>query len=253
MALKALIFDVDGTLANTEHDGHLRAFNEAFEFYGLDCYWDSELYAELLSVSGGKERLAFFIKKYKPDLLKSSSSLEIADIHRKKTDIFISKISDGLISLRIGVERLIYEAKDNNLRLGIATTTSFENVRAILESSLGKGAMNNFEIIGAGDVVKNKKPSPEIYNYVLKKMNLSAKDCIAFEDSEIGFKASTASGLNTVVTLSEYTMADNFKGALVVLDHLGEENQPFQMVYGMPTHHTMVGVDYLKELYECTN
>ncbi len=91
MALKALIFDVDGTLANTEHDGHLRAFNEAFEFYELDCYWDSELYAELLSVSGGKERLAFFIKTYKPDLLKSSSSLEIADIHEKKLIFLLVK------------------------------------------------------------------------------------------------------------------------------------------------------------------
>jgi beta-phosphoglucomutase-like phosphatase (HAD superfamily) len=253
MALEAIIFDVDGTLANTEHDGHLKAFNEAFDFYGLDWYWDNELYAELLSVSGGKERLAYYIKKYNPDLKMPLSSLKIAEIHRKKTDIFISKIADGEISLRTGVERLINEAMDENLRLGIATTTSFENVSAILKSSLGKDGLKNFEIIGAGDVVKNKKPSPEIYNYVLEKMNLSPRDCIAIEDSEIGFNSSTASGLKTVVTLSEYTMSKNFTGALVVLDHLGEEDEPFQIVNGIPTNHTMVSVNYLKELYECTN
>ncbi len=253
MALKALIFDVDGTLANTEHDGHLKAFNEAFEFFGLDWYWDSELYGELLSVSGGKERLAYYIKKYEPVLKTPLSSNDIAEIHSKKTDIFINKIAEGSISLRTGVERLINEAMDNNLRLGIATTTSFANVSAILESSLGQDGLKNFEIIGAGDVVKNKKPSPEIYDYVLEKMNLNPDDCIAIEDSEIGFNSSTASGLKTVVTLSEYTMTNKFEGALVVLDHLGEEDQPFQMVNGMPTNHTMVSVDFLKELYECTN
>jgi len=253
MALKAVIFDVDGTIANTEHDGHLKAFNEVFELYNLDWYWDSELYGELLSVSGGKERISYFINKYSPIMKRPLSVHDIAEIHRKKTDIFVNKIYEGSISLRTGVERLIKDANDNHIRLAIATTTSFENVKAILESSLGKSALDNFEIIGAGDVVKNKKPSPEIYDYVLKKMNLDAKECIAIEDSEIGFSSSTASGLKTIVTLSEYTRTQNFDGALVVLDHLGDEGQPFQMVSGAQTNHTMVSVDYLKELYERTN
>jgi len=170
----------------------------------------------------------------------------------EKTDIFVGRIADGLISLRTGVERLINDALGNNLRLAIATTTSYENVKAILDSGLGDNALNDFEIIAAGDIVKNKKPSPEIYNYVLEKMNLKANECVAIEDSEIGFNSSTAAGLKTLVTLSEYTKSKNFEGALVVLDHLGEESQPFQIINGSLTSHTMVSVDYIKELYECT-
>ena len=253
MALKAIIFDVDGTLANTEHDGHLQAFNEAFHFFGLDWYWDSNLYSNLLSVSGGKERLNHFIKEYHPKMINTLTSDDIAKIHRKKTDIFVSKIFEGSISLRTGVERLIQDALGNNLRLAIATTTSYENVKAILVTALGEGALNNFEIIAAGDIVKNKKPSPEIYNYVLEKLNLNANECLAIEDSEIGFNSSTAAGLKTLVTLSEYTKTKNFEGALVVLDHLGEEDQPFQLINGSLTSHTMVSVDYIKELYECTS
>ena len=252
MALKAIIFDVDGTLANTEHDGHLKAFNEAFDFFELDWYWDSELYGELLSVSGGKERLSHFILKYNPKLTSPLTKDDIAKIHRKKTDIFINKITDGYISLRVGVKRLINEALDNHLRLAIATTTSYENVKAILVSALGEEALNNFEIIAAGDIVDNKKPSPDIYNYVLEKMNLNANECIAIEDSEIGFNSSSAAGLRTLITVSEYTMTKNFEGALVVLDHLGEESQPFQIINGPLSSHTMVSVDYIKELYECT-
>ena len=156
MTLKAIIFDVDGTIANTEHDGHLKAFNEAFDFYELDWYWDSALYGTLLSVSGGKERLSFYINNYNPKL---KWMLSESDIHNKKTEIFINKISAGFISLRIGVERLIKDAQNHNLKLAIATTTSFNNVKAILESTLGKGALENFEVVAAGDIVDKKKAS----------------------------------------------------------------------------------------------
>ena len=121
MSLQALIFDVDDTLANTEHDGHLRAFNEAFEIFGLDWYWDSNLYGDLLTVSVGKERLAHYISEYSPSLDRSLGVKDIAEIHNKKTEIFISRIASGQITLRIGVERLIKEALESNLRLAIAT------------------------------------------------------------------------------------------------------------------------------------
>jgi phosphoglycolate phosphatase-like HAD superfamily hydrolase len=121
MSLQALIFDVDGTLANTEHDGHLRAFNEAFEVFGLDWYWDSDLYGALLSVSGGKERLNHYISEYSPNLDRALGVQDIAEIHNKKTEIFISGIANGQITLRIGVERHIKEALESNLRLAIAT------------------------------------------------------------------------------------------------------------------------------------
>ena len=121
MSLQALIFDVDGTLANTEYDRHLRAFNEAFDIFGLDWYWDSDLYGDLLTVSGSKERLAHYISEYSPSLDRSLGVKDIAEIHNKKTEIFISRIASGQITLRIGVERLIKEALESNLRLAIAT------------------------------------------------------------------------------------------------------------------------------------
>jgi len=250
MKLKALIFDVDGTLANTEYDGHLRAFNEAFKFFELDWHWGSKLYSELLSVSGGKERLDYYIRYYNPNLKINLSVNDIADIHNKKTEIFVNHVANGQISLRVGVARLIKEAVECGLKLGIATTTTQKNVEALIISALGESALDNFEVIGAGDVVKRKKPAADIYRYVLDKMGFSSDNCIAFEDSKIGFNSATSAGLRTVVTLSEYTKTKNFEGALVVLDHLGDENQPFEIIKGSPTRHSFVSVGYLKELYE---
>jgi len=250
MSLKALIFDVDGTLANTEHDGHLRAFNETFKLFGLNWYWDSELYSKLLSVSGGKERLAHYINHCNPKLESNFSVKDIADIHKKKTEIFVDHVTKGEVSLRIGVDRLIQEAIESGLKLGIATTTTLKNVEALIMSTFGESAIDKFEVIGAGDIVKRKKPAPDIYRYVLDKMGLSGDECIAFEDSKIGFASATSAGLRTVVTLSEYTKTKNFEGALVVLDHLGEENKPFEIIKGGPTRYSFVSVDYLKELYE---
>ena len=250
MKLKALIFDVDGTLANTEHDGHLKAFNETFKIFGLNWHWDSNLYSDLLSVSGGKERLAYYISHYNPKLDKNLSVNDIANMHNKKTEIFVNYVDNGEVSLRVGVERLIEEAIQSGLRLGIATTTTLKNVHALMISKLGESVLDKFEIIAAGDVVKNKKPAADIYRYVLDKMGLGSDECIAFEDSKIGFASATSAGLRTVVTLSEYTKTKNFEGALVVLDHLGDENEPFEIIKGGPTSHSYVSVSYLKELYE---
>ena len=250
MKLSALIFDVDGTLANTEHDGHLRAFNETFECFGLDWYWSAELYAELLSVSGGKERMAYYIESYRPELKNDLGFEDFAKIHKKKTEIFISHVANGAVSLRVGVKRLIEEAQYAGLRLAIATTTSLQNVEALLTSTLGKRALDRFEVIGAGDVVKRKKPSGDIYRYVLDKMGLSNEECVAFEDSELGLTSSSAAGLRTIVTLSEYTKTQNFDNAMVVLDQLGDENNPFEILQGHPSGHSFVSVEYIKELYE---
>jgi len=194
--------------------------------------------------------LSFYINNYNPKLKWPLSESDIVNIHNKKTEIFINKISAGFISLWIGVERLINDAHNHNLKLPIATSTSFSNVKVILESTLGKDALNFFEVVAAGDIVE-KKPASDIYDLVLDKMNLNCNECVVIEDSEIGFQSVNSAGLKTVITLSEYTNTKNFKGALVVLDHLGEDDQPFQIVNGTPTTHTLVSVDYIKELYEC--
>ena len=250
MKPSALIFDVDGTLANTEEDGHLRTFNEAFECFGLDWHWNQELYAELLSVSGGKERMVHYVEKYRPEIKNDLEFDDFAKIHQKKTEIFISHIANGVVPLRVGVERLIEEALSAGLRLAIATTTSLQNVEALLTSSLGKSTLDRFEVIGAGDVVNRKKPSGDIYRYVLDKMGLSSEECVAFEDSELGLMSSSAAGLRTIVTLSEYTKTQNFDDAMVVLDQLGDENNQFEILQGRPTRHSFVNVEYIKELYE---
>ena len=250
MSLKALIFDVDGTIAKTESSGHLRAFNEAFRRLNLNWSWDNDIYADLLQITGGKERIAYYINKYNPPVKYSIEQADIAKIHQLKTDIFVGYVAQGVISIRTGVERLVDEAFDCGLRLGIATTTSLQNVKAILSSSLGSDMLHKFEVIGAGDVVSNKKPAGDIYQYVLDELSLSASECIAFEDSAIGFSATSCVGIKTVVTLSEYTKADLFDGALVVVDNLGDERKPFEIISGMPSSHSYVSVDYLKELYE---
>jgi|ETNmetMinimDraft_8_1059916.scaffolds.fasta_scaffold00120_23 HAD superfamily hydrolase (TIGR01509 family) len=247
MSLKALIFDVDGTLANTEQGGHLRAFNEAFKLLNINCHWSDDTYADLLQVTGGKERIAHFMNHCSPPMNKLLSETDIAKIHQLKTDIFVGYVAQGCVTVRTGVKRLVDEAIECGLRLAIATTTSLQNVEAILSAG---GMSSKFEVIGAGDVVKNKKPAADIYQYVLDELKLSADECIVFEDSAVGFASASAAGLKTVVTLSEYTKPFAFDGALVVVDHLGEKGAPFQLVSGKLSRHSYVNVEYLKELHE---
>ena len=245
--MRAPIYDVDGTLATTESSGHLRAFNEAFKLLGFDWHWDDVTYADLLQITGGKERIAHYAKHYNPAVKGSLSKSDIATIHQLKTDIFVGYVAEGCVSIRTGVERLVDEAIECGLRLAIATTTSLQNVEAILA---GRGMLSKFAVIGAGDVVKNKKPAGDIYQYVLDELELSASECIVFEDSGLGFASASAVGLKTVVTLSEYTKATVFDGALVVVDHLGETDNPFEIISGGKSSHSYVCVEYLKELYE---
>jgi len=247
MSLKALIFDVDGTLANTEQGGHLRAFNEAFKLLNMNWHWDDATYENLLQVTGGKERIAYYMNYCNPVMKESLSKADIAKIHQLKTDIFVGYVAQGRVSIRTGVQRLIDEAIECRLRLAIATTTSLQNVEAIL---VGGCLSSKFEVIAAGDVVKNKKPAGDIYQYVLDELKLSADECIVFEDSAVGFASASVVGLKTVVTLSEYTKPFAFDGALVVVDHLGEKNEPFEIISGNPSAHHYVSVEYLRELHE---
>src|SRR6476469_7687607 len=165
--LRALIFDVDGTLADTERDGHRVAFNRAFEEAGLDWEWSVELYGELLSVAGGKERIRFYQKQYCPDVPLHDDAI-VAELHAIKTKHYRDLLTEGAIPLRPGVKRLIAEARERELRLAIATTSALPNVIALLERNLDPSW---FKAIAAGDVVPAKKPAPDIYHYLLKEMN----------------------------------------------------------------------------------
>lgn len=252
MTLKALIFDVDGTLTNTEKNGHLPAFNRAFRHFELDWIWSNELYHHLLNVSGGKERLRFYINNYHPDLGNNNDNVEdlVGKIHRQKTEYFVNWLAGGEASLRVGISRLLNEALDAGLQIAIATTTSKVNVYALIEATLGSDFLAKFTAFATGDLVKNQKPSSEVYDLVLQKMQLKANEVIAFEDSSNGILAASGAGIKTIITVNEYTVNQDFEGAMAVLDNLGNRGRPFQLIAGDKTAKTYVDIDYLKELYE---
>jgi HAD superfamily hydrolase (TIGR01509 family) len=220
---QAIIFDVDGTLAETERDGHRPAFNQAFAEAGLDWHWDAEQYGRLLAVTGGKERIRHYAERHAPQLAERPEfSALVQRLHAAKTRHYVEIVDSGALPLRPGVSELIATARRYGIRLAIATTTSPENVDALLRASLAPAAVNWFEVIGAGDIVPAKKPAPDIYLWVLERLGLPAAACIAIEDSENGLVAARAAGLPTVVTVGEYSRGQEFTGATLIVDHLDQ-------------------------------
>jgi HAD superfamily hydrolase (TIGR01509 family) len=249
MSLKALIFDVDGTLAETEKDGHRVAFNLAFKESNLPWQWDIDLYGELLEIGGGKERLRHYLQHYQPTY-EPPEELDIflRRLHQNKSNYFRQLLENSSIPLRIGVKRLLEEAYQSGIKLAIASTASVDNVNALLENSLDGKIAQFFSVIAAGDMVEKKKPAPDIYLLALEQLNLSPEECLAIEDTHQGLIAATTAGLTTVVTVNEYTQNQDFELASLVLNHLGDIDHPFTVIQGNSHNYDYFNLDLANQL-----
>jgi HAD superfamily hydrolase (TIGR01509 family) len=224
--LDALIFDVDGTLADTE-SVHLAAFNRAFEQEGLGWHWDIDTYTRLLEVSGGKERMLHHWRSVNPDTTELEASAladTISRLHEVKTAFYEDAVNNGAVVLRPGVLALMSEARAAGLQLAIATTTSPVNIAALLRSAIGGDWRSHFLAIGDASSSPVKKPDPQVYLQVLADMKMPPERCMAFEDSANGLRAATAAGLKTVITPNSFTAHQDFSGALRVVPDLSEVN-----------------------------
>lgn len=256
MALKALLFDVDGTLADTEPYGHLPAYNAAFEEAGLEWRWSRELYRELLWQPGGRERLSHYIRKHKPKLgaHKASATKDpeswVSDIHAIKSRHFRKRVRDGKVPLRSGVRRLMHEARAAGLKLAIVTNASQRSLKPFLEHTLGEELLDEVTEVVSGEQVAHKKPSPDLYLEALRRLQLRADECIAIEDSEMGMRAARDAGITTLITLNDDTRGHDFSDANMVVSQLGECVEPIEVVKGEAQGQVCVTLDMLRSLLE---
>jgi HAD superfamily hydrolase (TIGR01509 family) len=221
--MKALIFDCDGVLVDTERDGHRVAFNRAFARMGFKTEWDVSLYGDLLKVSGGKERMKYYFNEIGWPESASDKYALIADLHKLKTDIFMQIIESGELVLRPGVARLVDEAiADGNVTLAICSTSNERSVNLIAEKLLGPARKAKFKAILAGDVVSRKKPDPEIYNLASERLGLEPDECVVVEDSRNGLLSAKAADMHCVITTNGYTEKEDFSEADLVVSELGD-------------------------------
>jgi len=223
--MKALIFDCDGVIVDTERDGHRVAFNRAFAAKGLDVEWSVELYGELLKIAGGKERMRHYFEQTGwPEGVEDKDEF-IKEMHKLKTDLFMEIIASGELPLRPGVKRLVDEAIADGMTMAICTTSNERAVNMVADRMLGAERKAKFAEILAGDVVSKKKPDPEIYNLAAARLGLDPAECVVIEDSRNGLLAAKAAGMVCVITTSSYTTEEDFNEADAVFDELGEDPQ----------------------------
>ncbi|WP_088308667.1 HAD-IA family hydrolase [Novosphingobium sp. B 225] len=221
MSFGALIFDCDGVLVDTERDGHLVAFNQAFVDLGIDAHWSEALYDRLLQTGGGKERMTAYFDEFGwPAAHKDKQGL-IAQLHKRKSEIFLDLIDQGKLTLRPGIARIIDEAISAGLKLAVCSTSKLESVQGCLALA-GPERVQRFDRVLAGDIVSRKKPDPEIYNLASTELGVPPDACIVVEDSGIGCRAAVAAGMRTVITMSAFTRKERFEGAFLVTDELGD-------------------------------
>ena len=244
--LKAIIFDMDGTLADTE-DIHRLAFNQAFSEYDFPWQWSVEEYKKLLCISGGRERIRNYFQERKIVPENNEDLCHLAEsVHKRKSDVYREMLVAGHIQLRQGVKRLFDDAMSKNITLAIATSSSRKNVETLLLNALDKNALSFFPVIVTSDIVEDKKPSPAVYHLALAKLGLEPQHCVALEDTYNGNKAAIDAKLKTVITTNMYTIDDDFAHASLVVGQLGENEQPFTVQSGNTFGKRLVDVELLQ-------
>jgi HAD superfamily hydrolase (TIGR01509 family) len=233
---RALIFDCDGVLADTERDGHLVAFNRMWREQGVNWQWNVEQYAIKLKIGGGKERIASLAKDadfraaYHVPATEDEWLNVVARWHKRKSEIFKELVNSGAMPARPGVRRLAQQAHDRGWTLAVCSTSAQASVQAVLDSVMGKDLAGKFAGVFAGDIVTAKKPAPDIYNHAADTLGLKHTDCVVIEDSRNGLLAATAAGMTCVVTTNALTEREDFTEAALVVDSLGDPGVPARVV-----------------------
>ena len=244
--LKAIIFDMDGTLADTE-DLHRQAFNLAFREHACPLNWSRLEYKQLLSISGGRERIYHCLQQ--ADVADTELQRTVDAVHQTKSTLYRQILVSDVIELRPGIRRLVQECRAAGLKLAIATSSSTDNVNTLLSRTFGSAGNDFFPVVVTCDLVADKKPSPAVYIYALSELALEAENCISIEDTSNGNLAAHAAGINTVITTHPLTMDNDFTGASLVLNHLGEPDKPFKVAAGAAYGRHYVDLDLLRMIH----
>lgn len=250
MKLDAVLFDVGGTIAESE-EIHRVSFNEAFKEFGLSWYWDEAIYKELVFVGGGKERIKYYITRAWPEMLKQKNLTKyIESVHKIKGQIYEDFLNDSLIKARPGIIRLLNELKKEKIRLAIVSDTTEENLINLFKKGLNINPIEWFEVLAHGGCTIQKKPSPDIYLWTLEKLKLPPEACLAIEDAPRGVDSAIGAGLKVLVTPSIYTLEEKFEKSLLLLSHLGEPDNPFEVIKGDSFGHSFVDLELLNKIHE---
>ena len=244
--LKAIIFDMDGTLADTE-ELHRRAFNLAFREYGCPLNWSRGEYKQLLSISGGRERILHCLQQ--AGVAGTGLQQTVEAVHRRKSVLYRQILVTDDIELRPGVRRLVRECRAAGLKLAIATSSSTDNVNTLLRGCFGSAGAELFTVVVTCDLVAEMKPSPAVYARALSELGLKPEHCIAVEDTTNGNLAALAAGMPVVITTHPLTVDNDFTGASLVLNHLGEPDKPFKVAAGAAYGCHFVDLNLLRTIH----
>lgn len=253
MKLKGIIFDVDGTIADTE-EIHRQAFNQTFEEFNIEWNWSVDDYRQILHISGGKERFRKFLNEdlsLKNDIVDQESFVQ--ELHKRKSENYRLILNSDGIQFRPGVIRLINEARDKEIPIGVATSSSMANLTTLFNKILNIEPCEIFNSIVTSDTVQDKKPSPAVYQCVLAGLGLDAEGCVAIEDTQNGNLSAIAAGLQTVITTHAYTIDNDFTGASIVSNHLGEPDYPFKLSQGSSFNKSFVDIELLNTIVSNTS